>query len=593
MEKFIQLELNMSSLAIEGSLHGLQQAPIIAVVTLAKIPELVELKIIKIIDELLGLDVALLDKLNQPLIKKLPVWVTQIHRINKIPISEVYKSSSKSKTKNYESFWIILPRTHPAASSIALKWIISVINSIYYTKGENGILKKYILDLKKSLQPFAPEGLNTYQILDAAYRLDIPIRKITSSIHMLGIGENSRWFESTITDRTPHLGAKAAGNKRQAAEILRQAGLPGGYNKIVNSEEQAVAAAQLLGFPVVVKPADKEQGVGVMADLSDDAIVRSAYHAARLVSNQILVERHVHGFTHRLTVIHGHVVRVSKRIAGGVVGDGRHSIDELVSKLQHDPEYQKRAQSIGKQLISLDDEALSLIRQYGLQPSHVLAQGQYLKLRRRDNVNAGATSQMCELTKVHPDNIQLAIDAAAALKLDLAGVDLIIENIEYSWREVDALICEVNAKPQIVAPEDPLFYDVILSKIMAGKFRIPLHLVIIPANDALRHGLIQKWKAHASSNAISDTTGVRVNGIIVSSNFENGYEAALAMFARTNVREAVCLMTLADIKQMGFPSNKWTSVYVEHKELFDPNEQSIMNIALSLLAPGTQIQQLH
>lgn len=236
---------------------------------------------------------------------------------------------------------------------------------------------------------------------------------------------------------------------------------------------------------------------------------------------------------------------------------------------------------------------LSLIRQYGLQPSHVLAQGQYLKLRRRDNVNAGATSQMCELTKVHPDNIQLAIDAAAALKLDLAGVDLIIENIEYSWREVDALICEVNAKPQIVAPEDPLFYDVILSKIMAGKFRIPLHLVIIPANDALRHGLIQKWKAHASSNAISDTSGVRVNGIIVSSNFENGYEAALAMFARTNVREAVCLMTLADIKQMGFPSNKWTSVYVEHKELFDPNEQSIMNIALSLLAPGTQIQQLH
>lgn len=596
MEKFIVIEASEQWSTVAGSVYGLQQPSITGSVTIRKIPEPLSQKIIKIIDEILAMHPTTEDQsTKQALINKLPAWISAAQKKYKIPISKTHKIRQKSQTADTESFWITLPTTHPEASKIAIRWIISAINLPCSTQQANETKQKIqsSLDkLKTELKPFIPKGLNTHQILDAAYRLDIPTRKITSMIYMLGTGAHSRWLDSTITDQTPFLGVMTAQNKLETAKILRQAGLPGGENRTIKTADQAVEAARSFGFPVVVKPTDQEQGIGVMADLCDETIVRSAYEAARKVSNSIMVERHVKGFTHRLTVMHGKVIRVTKRIAGGIVGDGVHDIRELIAKLQHDSEYQRRSQSMGKQLISLDDEALSLIRQYGLKPSHILAPGEYLKLRRRDNVNAGASNQTCDLSRVHPDNIQLAIDAAAVLRLDLAGIDLIIENIEHSWRDVDALICEVNAKPQIVAPEDPMFYDGIVKEIMGGQFRIPLHLVIIPAAPALRHGLIQKWMRHATSNALSDATGIWMNGSPATRGFDNGYKAAVAMLARTNAREAVCLMTLDDIRRTGLPSDQWTSVHVEKRGLFDANELSSMKPVLSLLAPGTQIRLL-
>lgn len=596
MKKIIEIELINPGRTIMGSVYGLQQPSITRGVTIRKISEPLVQTIITTIDELLKTQQTAENQSAEiDLIKKFPAWIKAIQNSCKIPVSEIHSIRPRSQIQDAESFWITLPTTHPEASKMALQWLESAINSPHDANQPNTAHKEIELSLKKlkaTLTPFSETGLNTYQILDAAYRLDIPVRQISPTAYMLGTGAYSRWLESTITDQTSFLGAMTAQNKQTTARILRQAGLPGGENKIVNTADEAVNAARSFGFPVVVKPTDQEQGSGVMADLRDENIVRTAYEAARKVSNNILVERHVNGFTHRLTVMHGKVIRVTKRIAGGVVGDGVHDITELVALLQKTPEYQRRVQSMGKQLISLDDEALSLIEQYGLKPSQILAPGQYLKLRRRDNVNAGASNQTYDLSRIHPDNIQLAIDAAALLRLDLAGIDLIIEKIEHSWRDVAALICEVNARPQIVAPEDPLFYDGILKEIMGEESRIPLHLVVIPADPDLRHGLIQKWLRHGTGNALSDATGVWINGAPATRGFRNGYKAAIAMLTRTNVREAVCLMSLDDIRRHGLPANQWNSVHVETRTIFSEEERSSIKQTLSLLAPGSRVRLL-
>lgn len=593
MENNIKIELTKEWQSIEGSLYGLQQAPIIGKVSIRKTSASVTQTIIESLDAQLEIK-SKID--NQSLISKIPSWLMQIHKASKISISEVHKIIPISNKSDHQSFWLILPRTHAEVSSLAIKWLVSAINSfdeIHQLNDSKKKLDRSYTELKASISPFSLAGLNMHQILESIFRLNVPVIKVTPSTYMLGTGEYSRWIHSSITDHTSFLGTMIASNKKETADILKQAGLPGAHNKIVKTTEEAVAAAHSLGFPVVVKPADQEQGVGVMSDLCDDTLVRNAFASASKVSKNILVERHVNGFTHRLTVVRGEVMRVSKRIAGGVMGDGIHDIRELIAKLQESSDYRNRSQSIGKELIFLDDEALSLIQQSGLQITDILAKDQYLKLRRRDNVNAGATSHLCELARVHPDNIQLAIDATAALRLDIAGIDLIINDIEQSWRDVDSLICEVNAKPQIVAPEDPLFYDRVLYKIMGGKFRIPLHLVVIPSDMGLRFELIQKWMRYTNCNALSDMTGLRINGVIVSGQFDNGYKAAMAMLGHTSACQAVCLMTLNDIKQMGLPTNQWTTVHVEKIELFDVNEQSAMKQILSLLGPGTRIRQIH
>lgn len=578
-----------------GSLYGLQQPAYTGTITLRKIPATLIEPLIAAIDAALQFQPPAAEAHSATrLIERFPAWLASIHRTSKLPLSSRFKIFRlKSESADLETFRLTLPIAHPQASTIALKWLATNLNACHDSQRRGRtppVLKESPGNLHTALQEFAPKGLNLHQMIDAAYRLEIPIRKIASQTYLLGTGACSRWIDSTITDQTPFLGAIIAQNKQETARLLRQAGLPGGENSAVDTADEAVAAARSLGFPVVIKPADQEQGRGVMADLHDEALVRSAYAAARKVSKHILVERHARGFTHRLTVMHGQVIRVTKRVAGGVVGDGQHDIAGLIELQQQDPDYQRRARSMGKQLLSLDDEARSLLKQYGLQPSHILAPGQYLKLRRRDNVNAGASNQSCELASVHPDNLQLAIDAAALLRLDLAGIDLIIEDIGQSWRTVDALICEVNARPQIVAPEDPLFYDGILRGIMGQQFRIPVDLVIVPAAPELRPGLVQKWLRRGPGLALSDASGIWVEGQAATRGFDHGFSAAQAMLMRTTVHEAVCLLTLDDIRSHGFPASQWHSVQVEKMELFTAQEQERLKPTLALLAPGTQVR---
>lgn len=593
MEEIIKINLSDKWSTLEGSVLGLQQRPILIQIEVNKKAKSHASSIIAAIDSVLKITPN--DNLNSKkinLISKIPVWFFSIHKLSKIPLSSSFNISGDSRSPDNGLFWITLPSSHQEASKITLMWIASTINLFFNGVKFEEVIQKIELGLGKlklALKPYSALGLNTHQILDSVYRLNIPVREVSPSIYMLGTGKYSRLISSTLTDHASFIGVIAAQDKQETARMLKRVGLPAGEHIIVDTPEKAIAAAYSLGFPVVVKPADQEQGRGVMADLWDEKIVRSAFVEAKKVSTKILIERHVKGFTHRLTVLNGEVIRVTKRIAGGIVGDGLHDISELIEILQQDAEYLRRSKSIGKELISLDEEARSLINQYGFKPSHILAKGEYLKLRRRDNVNAGATSQTIELVNVHPDNLQLAIDAAATLRLDFAGIDLIIENIEKSWRTIDALICEVNAKPQIVAPEDPLFYDGILKTIMREQYRIPLHLVIVPSNILVRHEMIKKWRNFSETNALSDSSGVWINGNLATRGFSNSYYAAIAMLSRINVDGGVCLMTPDDILKMGLPSNQWISIHIEQKALFNASEQLQLKSAQILLGTGIRI----
>ena len=128
-----------------------------------------------------------------------------------------------------------------------------------------------------------------------------------------------------------------AHNKELTATLLRQAGFPAATHLAVGDAEQAVTAARQIGYPVVVKPGDQERGIGVAAHLVDEASVRAAYQRARQHSSHILVERHVHGKDYRLTVLNGRLIKTVYRRPGGIVGDGQHSIEELLSL--HQPPY--------------------------------------------------------------------------------------------------------------------------------------------------------------------------------------------------------------------------------------------------------------
>ena len=99
----------------------------------------------------------------------------------------------------------------------------------------------------------------------------------------------------------------------------------------------AVRAAKRIGFPVVLKPLDGNHGRGVSINLKTDEEVEYGFKKAAEHGRTIIVESYIEGFDHRLLVVNGELVAAAKREPGHVVGDGKHSIAELVDIVNEDP----------------------------------------------------------------------------------------------------------------------------------------------------------------------------------------------------------------------------------------------------------------
>lgn len=347
--------------------------------------------------------------------------------------------------------------------------------------------------LKNSIQLLGnhrANGSNVPRFVRAAYDLGYPIRALPGGAYQYGIGCRARWMDSSFTDVTPNLSAKLARSKVWAADLLKQAGLPVPPHQQVNNVDAAVKVAQQLGYPVVVKPADMDGGVGVAAGLDSDEEVRQAFAAAQKLSKQILIEKHVEGRDYRLTVFNGQVIWAIERVPGGVTGDGLLTVAQLIEQLNADPRRGVGAHSPLKALV-WDEEARQLLQRQDLTEQSVPAAGQFVRLRRAANVASGGTP-VAVFEQAHPDNCRLAVRAAEALRLDLAGIDLLIPDIAKSWRETGAHICEVNGQPNLGQTTAAHLYAPILKQLVPGSGRVPTFLILGAAKPAI-------WLAAVSS----------------------------------------------------------------------------------------------
>lgn len=477
-----------------------------------------------------------------------------------------------------------LPAAQARATLAALQWAGEVVNAALTDAASVVGPVDWLAQLESQLDRFAEAGTNRFSILGTAYRMGISVSALTPNVVVLGQGKNARWMNSSVTDLTPVIGVHIATDKQSTASVLRAAGLPGPEHYRAGSVADALAAAQKLGFPVVVKPADQEQGLGVAADLRSEAMVAQAWEQARAVSQNILVERHADGRTHRLTVFQGRVIRVTQRVAGGVVGDGLQTIEALIALKKDLPLRRPRGWQTEHGRLGLDDEALGLLAQNGLAPSSVPAAGQYVRLRRRDNISAGGENLKIALAQVHPDNIRLAEDAALLLKLDFAGIDLISRDIADSWLSNGAVICEVNSQPQLGANSHADAYEAILQGLVVGDGRVPLHLVVCRDDPALHERLAAKLPHQLGVSAVSSKHGLFRQGARCSHAFDDGFAAARALLHRWDLEAGACLMSPTEIASNGLPTDVFASAHWVSAGLEPETESGLVREVKSLIA---------
>ncbi|WP_353189403.1 cyanophycin synthetase [Pandoraea pnomenusa] len=288
-------------------------------------------------------------------------------------------------------------------------------------------------------------GPSTACIVDAADDRDIPhLRLSDGNLVQLGYGAAARRIWTAETDRTPAIAESISRDKDLTKQLLESCGVPVPEGRLVDSADDAWEAAEDIGLPVVVKPYDGNHGRGVFINLTTREEVTTAFAVALEEGNGVIVERFVPGLEHRLLVVGGRVVAAAMGEMASVLGDGKHTVSELIElQINSDP---RRGSAEDQPLnrVRIDSSARLELKRQGFDADSVPPEGKHVLIQRNGNVAFDVTD------RIHPSVAAHASLAARIVGLDIAGVDLVAEDISRPLVEQRGAIVEVNAGPGLL-----------------------------------------------------------------------------------------------------------------------------------------------
>jgi cyanophycin synthetase len=297
-------------------------------------------------------------------------------------------------------------------------------------------------------------GPSTACIVDAAVERKTPFIRLTEgNLVQLGYGSKQRRIWTAETDRTSAIAESISSDKDLTKRLLTQCGIPVPEGQIVKTADEAWEAAQDIGLPVVVKPLDGNRGWGVSLDVNTEEGVRTAYVAAEKEGSDVLIERYVRGDEHRVLVVGDRVVAAVRGETATITGDGVSTVEQLIeSQINTDPR-RGIAEGFPLDLIRLDtprgEMSLLQIQRQGLEPHSVPEKDRIVVVQRNGNLSNDVTDL------VHPEVAAVATLAARVVGLDIAGIDIVTQDISRPLEETQGAIIEVNAGPGLLMHVKP------------------------------------------------------------------------------------------------------------------------------------------
>jgi len=310
------------------------------------------------------------------------------------------------------------------------------------------------VDRLKKIADLRCLGPSTACIVDAAVERKTPFIRLTEgNLVQLGYGSKQRRIWTAETDRTSAIAESISSDKDLTKRLLTQCGIPVPEGQIVKTADEAWEAAQDIGLPVVVKPLDGNRGWGVSLDVNTEEGVRTAWTAAEKEGSEVLIERYVRGDEHRVLVVGDRVVAATRGETACITGDGTSTVEQLIdSQINTDPR-RGIAEGFPLDLIRLHtprgEMSLLEIQRQGLEPTSVPDKGRIVVVQRNGNLNTDATDL------VHPEVAAVATLAARVIGLDIAGIDIVTQDISRPLEETQGAIIEVNAGPGLLMHVKP------------------------------------------------------------------------------------------------------------------------------------------
>ncbi len=528
---------------------------------------------------------------------------SKLARWSGVPVFETGELMGAAPDPQQKDLWIFnvavpfVDGVHPANAHKLLRLAFTLVNSLAdQAQTPEAVDRLYAqISPKQLAQQFnrIPGGKSTVPVCRVAHALDIPFRHHGGGLIQLGWGAKSGWMDRSSCRKDSAMGAMATSDKNLTAVLLTRAGLPAPVHRLVKDAHEARSAATDIGWPVVVKPANLERGEGVSIDISDEQQLLAAFDKARALSARVLVERQVPGVCHRLFVIGDKVNLALKRLPKHIIGDGQRSIQEIVDAFNDAnhrlPPWERKFP------LEFDAVAMACLHKVGFDINSVAAEDQMVALRPIESTEWGGEIEDM-IDSIHPENIRVAVQAAAVLGLHVAGVDMISTDIRQPWHSNGAIINEVNFAPFFSGNRDPDRANAFIKAMVQGDGRIPVWAVVgqghlLAAGQKLAATLrAQGFQAFVTSATHTENA----LGHVIPMNNSSLFERCTALSMNSEVQALVMVVEDDEILRYGMPFDRINKVFISGKADFlkeDPQHQRLLR-RLRLCMPRPQEQAL-
>jgi D-alanine-D-alanine ligase-like ATP-grasp enzyme len=323
------------------------------------------------------------------------------------------------------------------------------------------ILTKTLLILHLGKMTYAPsekDSLRARVLWEEAQKRNINLKEFL----LFGIGRDvftskykneTRFFD--VLPRTKDYNPKGLewmDNKNEMKKHFKLAGIPVATGGIASSKKEAIKIFNSLDKPVIAKPNLGSRSRHTTTHISNEEELVKAYKLAHMLSPWVMIEEELTGYVFRGTLIGKKFVACLRREPAYVIGDGVHTVKELIDIENKNP---LRAGPIFHQL-SLDEEAIKELTHWGKTSETIPKKDEIITLgQKTSRAVGGGITDMTEV--IHPDNIAMLEKIAEVLDDPLIGVDFIMNDVSISWKDQPRSgVIECNSAPFIDLHHFPL-----------------------------------------------------------------------------------------------------------------------------------------
>jgi len=320
---------------------------------------------------------------------------------------------------------------------------VEIVESLF--TGKDYDIQGKVLELKKIRDRYL-FGPTTQSIVDEAKKRGIPFIRLNSDSYVqLGYGIHQRRIQAAMCDNTSAIGVEIADDKILTKEILRNEGIPVPEGDIVRTIEEALKQADVIGYPVVVKPLVGNHGRGITVNITNSKELKIAFTNSKKIHDTVIIEKFLEGYDHRILVINNKFITAARREPTPLIGDEKSTIKELIDKINQDPR-----RGIGHEKIltrlEIDDMTMRLLKQKELKLDSVLNKGEKLLLKSTANLSMGGIA--FDVTdEVHPAIRIMAERISQIINLNIIGIDVVAKDLRKPLTIDRGGVVEVNAAP--------------------------------------------------------------------------------------------------------------------------------------------------